>query len=235
MKTYMAEWAGDAGMYGLYSEATAVHPYSQRGNLHLGARETGFLLGYIPSSVSYTQIGEGREGRRGSVALFYMRVKDEPGREIYPPVPYREGVRRVVEHNGLRRTVGEVTQPAIQPSRMSVEVRQDHNLAFVRVEEPGADLEELIHGHLRDLCLHRVDCIYVDLPLSHPATSGVAAGLNNLGVFFGGIIPEAHPAGGDVLRLQYLNNVEIEASDVSTASEFGEELLGLIFRQNVLP
>jgi hypothetical protein len=235
MKTFMAEWAGEVGMYGLYSEATAVHPYSQRGNLQLGARETGFLLGYIPASVSYKQIGEGREGRRGSVALFYMRVRREPEREIYPPAPYLEGVRRVVEHNGLRRTIGEVPEPMLQPSRMSVEVRQDHNLAFVRVEEPGADLEELVHKHLRDLSLHRVDCICVDLPLSHPATPRSAAGLENLRVFFGGIIPEAHPGGGDVLRLQYLNNVEIEARDVSTASDFGEELLGLIFRQHTLP
>src|SRR5215218_9403105 len=235
MKTFMAGWAADAGMYGLYSEATAVHPYSQRGNLHLGARETGFLLGYIPASVSYKQIGEEREGRRGSVALFYMRVKDEPEREIYPPAPYLEKIRRVVEHNGLRRVVGEVQDPALQPSRMSVEVRQDHNLAFVRVEEPGADLEELVKGHLRDLSLHRMDCVYVDLPLSHPATPTAAAGLKDLGVFFGGIIPEAHPGGGDVLRLQYLNNVEIQAGDVSTASDFGEELLNRIFRQNTLP
>jgi Histidine kinase-like ATPase domain len=235
MKTFMARWAGDAGMYGLYSEATAVHPYSQRGNLHLGARETGFLLGYIPASVSYKQIGEERAGRRGSVALFYMRVRDEPQREIYAPLPYLEAVRRVVEHNGLRRTIGEVPDPALQPTRMSVEVRQDHNLAFVRVEEPGADLEELVHSHLQDLSLHRVDCVYVDLPLSQPATPIAAAGLQNLGVFFGGIIPEAHPGGGDVLRLQYLNNVQIEAGDVSTASDFGEELLGLIFRQNTLP
>src|SRR5215218_5583951 len=235
MKTFMAEWAADAGMYGLYSEATAVHPYSQRGNLHLGARETGFLLGYIPASVSYKQIGEEREGRRGSVALFYMRVKDEPEREIYPPTPYLEEVRRVVEHNGLRRVIGEVPDPALQPSRLSVEARQDHNLAFVRVEEPGADLEELVKGHLRDLSLHRMDCVYVDLPLSHPATPTAAAGLKDLGVFFGGIIPEAHPGGGDVLRLQYLNNVEIQAGDVSTASDFGEELLNRIFRQNTLP
>ena len=235
MKTFMAEWAADAGMYGLYSEATAVHPYSQKGNLHLGARETGFLLGYIPASVSYKQIGEEREGRRGSVALFYMRVRDEPEREIYPPVPYVEAVSRVVEHNGLRRTIGQVPDPRLQPSLMSVDVHQDHNLAFLRVDEPGADMEELVRSHLRDLSLHRVDCIYVDLPLSHPATARAAEGLENLGVFFGGIIPEAHPAGGDVLRLQYLNNVEIQASDVSTASDFGAELLGLIFRQNSLP
>ena len=232
MKTFMAERSGDLGMYGLYSEATAVHPYSQRGNLQLGARETGFLLGYIPASVSYKQIGEEREGRRGSVALFYMRVMGEPEREIFPPVSYLQEVRRVVEHNGLRRAISEVPVPALQPSRMSVEVRQDHNLAFVLVEEPGADLTELVHRHLRDLSLHRVDCVYVDLPLSHPATPGAAAGLEDLGVFFGGIIPEAHAGGGDVLRLQYLNNVEVRPDDVSTASDFGKELLGLIFRRS---
>ena len=232
MKTFMAERSGDLGMYGLYSEATAVHPYSQRGNLHLGARETGFLLGYIPASVSYKQIGEEREGRRGSVALFYMRVRDEPEREIFPPPAYVEEIGRVVEHNGLRRVIGEVCGSTPQHSLISTEVRQDHNLAFVGVDEPGSDLTKLIHRHLRDLSLHRVDCVYVDLPLSHPATPGSAAGLEDLGVFFGGIIPEAHPGGGDVLRLQYLNNVEVQAGDISTASDFGEELLGLIFRQN---
>jgi Histidine kinase-like ATPase domain len=232
MKTFMAERAGNAGMYGLYSEATAVHPYSQRGNLQLGAKETGFLLGYIPASVSYRQIGEGREGRRGSVALFYMRINDEPEREIYPPAPYAEEIQAVIEHNGLRRVISDGVEPQITSlSRMSVEVRQDHNLAFVRVEEPGADLEELVHRHLRDLCLHRVDCVYVDLPLSHPATLRAGAGLKSLGVFFGGIIPEAHAGGGDVLRLQYLNNVEVEPGDVSTASDFGQEILDLIFRQ----
>jgi Histidine kinase-like ATPase domain len=230
MKTFMAERAGKAGMYGLYSEATAVHPYSQRGNLHLGAKETGFLLGYIPASVSYKQIGEEREGRRGSVALFYMRVNEEPEREIHPPAAYRKEIQAVIEHNGLRRVIPDGVEPELTPlSRMSVEVRKDHNLAFLQVEEPGADLAELVGRHLRDLCLHRVDCVYVDLPLSHPATR--RAGLDNLGVFFGGIIPEAHAGGGDVLRLQYLNNVEVEPEDVSTASDFGNELLGLIFRQ----
>ena len=232
MKTFMAERSAELGMYGLYSEATAVHPYSQQGNLQLGARETGFLLGYIPASVSYKQIGEEREGRRGSVALFYMRVQDEPEREIFPPASYLEAVTRVVEYNGLRRVIGEVSGLTPQHSLFSVEVRQDHNLAFVSVEEPGSDLPELVHGHLRDLSLHRVDCIYVDLPLSHPATPVAASGLGDLGLFFGGIIPEAHAGGGDVLRLQYLNNVEIRAGDVSTASDFGGELLGLIFGQS---
>ena len=230
MKTFLAERARDWGMYGLYSEATAVHPYSQKGNLDLGARETGFLLGYIPASVSYKEIGEDREGRRGSVALFYLRTNPEPERAIHPPAVYREAVKRVVEHNGLHRTEEDGSDAEMPTSsRISVDVRRDHNLAFLKVEEPGADLQELVRVRLRELCLHRVDCIYVDLPLSHPAVQSAAARLDELGFFFGGIIPELRD--GDVLRLQYLNEVDVRPEDVSTASDFGQGLVNLIFGQ----
>jgi hypothetical protein len=231
MKTFLAEQAKNAGMYGLYSEATAVHPYSQKGNLNLGARETGFLLSYIPGSVSYKEIGEDREGRRGSVALFYMRTNPEPERTVYPPAAYREAIRRVVEHNELRRTDGEGADAQIPPaSRMSVDVRRDHNLAFLRVEEPGADLQELVRVRLRELCLRRVDCIYIDLPLSHPAVQSAGARLNELGFFFG-VIPELRD--GDVLRLQYLNEVDVRPEDVSTGSDFGQDLVNRIFQEKL--
>jgi anti-sigma regulatory factor (Ser/Thr protein kinase)/GNAT superfamily N-acetyltransferase len=230
MKTFLVERARDWDMYGLYSEATAVHSYSQKGNLHLGAKETGFLLGYIPASVSYKEIGEDREGRRGSVALFYMRTNPEPERTIFPPAVYREVVQRVVEHNGLLRTAEDGSDTEMLPSsRMSVDVRRDHNQTFLRVEEPGADLQDVVRTRLRELCLHRVDCIYVDLPLSHPAVQSAAARLDELGFFFGGVIPEF--GDGDVLRLQYLNEIDIRPDDVRTVSDFGQELLEFIFRQ----
>jgi hypothetical protein len=162
--------------------------------------------------------------------LFYMRTNEEPEREIYPPAWYRDAVRRVVEHNGLQRKVsnGPDQWPEIPASsHVDVRVRRDHNLAFMRVSEPGNDLRELVRFRLRELCLHRLDAIYVDLPLSHPATQTCGDWLWDLGFFFGGILPEL--CGGDVLRLQYLNNVEVERDDVCTASDFGEELLNLIF------
>jgi hypothetical protein len=230
MKAFLAKRAKEWNMYGLYSEATAVHPYSQRGNLDLGAKETGFLLGYIPASVSYKKIDEDREGRRGSVALFYMRTNPEPERTIYPPAAYGEAIQCVVGHNGLHRTSEDGSDAEMPPSsRMSVDVRRDHNVAFLRVEEPGADLQELVRVRLRELCLHRVDCIYVDLPLSHPAVQSAGARLDELGFFFGGIIPELR--GGDVLRLQYLNEVDIRPDDIRTGSDFGQELVNLIFQQ----
>jgi anti-sigma regulatory factor (Ser/Thr protein kinase) len=228
MKTLMLEQAESEGMFGLYGEATAVHPYSQRDSLKLGAGETGFLLGFIPGSVSYKEIGEAREGRRGSVALLYTRTNPEPGRTVYPPAAHRETVRRIVEHNALRRTFGNGTDVEIPPSsRMTVDVNREHNLAFLRVEEPGADLRELVRVRLRELCQQRVDCIYVDLPLSHPAVEEAGSRLDELGFFFGGVLPELRD--GDILRLQYLNEVDIRPEDVQTGSDFGRELADLVF------
>jgi hypothetical protein len=137
-------------------------------------------------------------------------------------------VRRIIEHNGLRRAIGGDTGAKMPPSsRITVEVRGDHNLAFLRVEEPGADLQDLVRVRLRELCLHRIDCIYVDLPLSHPAVEDAGARLHELGFFFGAVLPELRD--GDVLRLQYLNEVDIRPEDVRTASDFGQELSDLVF------
>ena len=232
MMTFMAEHAKDWGLYGLYGEAIAVHPYSEKGFLHLGAKETGFLLGYVPASVSFKGIDEKREGRRGSVALFYMRIEEEPERVIYPPHPYRELIQRVVAHNGLLRTVGDEREDPAGLSRVSVEVHRDDNQAFLRVEKPGRDLHNQVRARLRELCLHRVDCIYADLPLSHPATPRAGAWMHELGFFYSSIIPELRD--GDVLRLEYLNNIEVEAADVRTASDFGRELLDLISQQKAI-
>ena len=87
----------------------------------------------------------------------------------------------------------------------------------------------MVRVRLRELCLHRVDCIYVDLPLSNPAVQSAGARLDELGFFFGAIIPELRD--GDVLRLQYLNEVDVRADDVRTGSDFGRELAKVIFQQ----
>jgi anti-sigma regulatory factor (Ser/Thr protein kinase)/GNAT superfamily N-acetyltransferase len=232
MMTFMVEHAEDWGLCGLYGEAIAVHPYSEKGFLHLGAKETGFLLGYIPASVSFKEIDEDREGRRGSAALFYMRLNNEPERVIYPPHPYRDLIQRVVEHNGLLRTIGDEQEDPAGLSRVSVEVHRDDNQAYLRVEEPGSDLHDVVRARLRELCLHRVDCIYADLSLSHQATPRAGTWLHELGFFYSGVIPELRD--GDVLRLEYLNNVEVDPADVRTASDFGRELLDLIFQQKAI-
>jgi serine/threonine-protein kinase RsbW len=52
--------------------------------------------------------------------------------------------------------------------------------------------------------------------------------LESLGFFFAGVVPEKDDR--DVLRLQYLNRVTIDAQQIQVASDFGRELLDYVLR-----
>src|SRR3954454_19559964 len=224
-KKWLMDRARERGLAGMYSEATAAHPYSQRANIELGAHETGFLLGWIPSSVS-NDAAAGRRGRQ-SAALFYTKLNDGRERSVYAPERHREVVARTVE---LCRLRGSLAQPPAgsrldKRSDLHCEIDRDHNLALVTVRVPGADLEAAIGAERHHLFHHEgLDAIYVDLPLEQAATALVAGHLERLGVSYAGIFPN-HRTDGDVLRMQSLHRVRVKADDVAVASDHGRELL----------
>ena len=225
-KRFLMDWATEQGLAGMYSEATAAHPYSQRANIELGAHETGFLLGWIPTSVSNDAAGERRRGRQ-SAALFYTKLNDGHERPVYAPERHREIVGRTLELCELRGTLAEPPDNAelAEKTELHVAVDADHNLALITVRTPGADLEAAVAAERHHL-FHRacLDAVYIDLPLETPATALVADDLERLGVSYSGIFPNSH-CDGDVLRMQSLHRARIKADDVSVASEHGRELL----------
>ncbi len=225
-KRFLMDWAREQGMAGMFSEATAAHPYSQRANVELGAHETGFLLGWIPASVSNDAAAGVARGRQ-SAALFYTKLNDGHEREVYAPERHREIVARTMELCELR---GSSTAPPPgtrleQRSKLHVEVDSAHNLALITVQVPGADLEAAIAAERRHL-FHRLclDAVYVDLPLENPATALVSEHLEELGVSYAGVFPNRR-VDGDVLRMQSLHRVRIKADEVAVASDHGRELL----------
>jgi len=225
-KRFLMDWATEKGLAGMYSEATAAHPYSQRANIELGAHETGFLLGWIPASVSNDAAGRERRGRQ-SAALFYTKLNDGHERPVFVPERHREIVGQTIDLCELRGTLAEPPADAelAERSELHVAVDEDHNLALITVHVPGADLEAVVAAERHHL-FHRacLDAIYLDLPLDLPATALVADHLEALGVSYSGIFPNSH-CDGDVLRMQSLHRVRIKADDVSVASEHGRELL----------
>src|ERR687897_1110021 len=186
-KRYLMDWARERGLAGMYSEATAAHPYSQKANIELGAHETGFLLGWIPASVS-NDAAEGGKGRQ-SAALFYTKLNDGHERSVYAPERHRGFGAWTIELCGLRGSLDDPPADAELPARseIHVEVDSDHNLALLTVPAPGADLEAAIAAERRHL-FHRanLDAIYIDLPLDTPATALVADHLERLGVSYAG-------------------------------------------------
>lgn len=225
-KRFLMDWASAQGMAGMYSEATAAHPYSQRANIELGAHETGFLLGWIPASVSNDAAGEGRRGRQ-SAALFYTKLNDGHERPVYAPERHREIVGRTLELCQLRGELTDVPAEAelAERTELHVAIEADHDLALITVHTPGADLETAIAAERHHLFHHNgLDAVYVDLPLETPATALVADHLERLGVSYSGVFPN-NRCDGDVLRMQSLHRARIVADDVSVASEHGRELL----------
>jgi hypothetical protein len=225
-KQFLMDWATERGMAGMYSEATAAHPYSQRANIELGAHETGFLLGWIPAAVANDAAGEGRGGRQ-SAALFYTKLNDGHERPVYVPERHTEVIARTIELCELRGSLAEVPPDFVLDERtdLHVAVDADHNLALITARVPGADLEAAVAAERHHL-FHRLglDAVYLDLPLDAPATAVVADHLERLGVSYAGVFPNAH-CDGDVLRMQSLHRARIKADDVSVASEHGRELL----------
>src|ERR1700710_2676704 len=95
-KRFLMDWAREEGLAGMFSEATAAHPYSQRANLELGAHETGFLLGWIPATVSNDAAAEAKAARQ-SAALFYTKLNEGHERQVFAPVRHREIVAKTIE------------------------------------------------------------------------------------------------------------------------------------------
>lgn len=228
-KQHLMDWAKERGLAGMYSEATAAHPYSQRANLDLGAHETGFLLGWIPASVS-NDAATDQCPRRQSAALFYTKLNDGHEREVYAPERHRDIIGQTLELCELRGTLADPPAGVQIPARtgLHVEVDEDHNLALLTVHEPGTDLETVVaaerHHLFHNKCL---DAIYLDLPLENPATALLADHLERLGVSYAGVFPN-NRTDGDVLRMQSLHRARITADDISVASEHGRDLLGYV-------
>jgi hypothetical protein len=225
-KRFLMDWAQAQGLAGMFSEATAAHPYSQRANIDLGANETGFLLGWIPASVANDAAGAGPRQRQ-SAALFYAKLNDGDERRVYAPERHHEIVGQTLALCELRGTLAVPAPDAeLAPcTQLHVEVNRDHNLALITVDVPGADLETAIGAERRHLFHHLgLDAVYVDLPMEQPATALVADHLERLGVSYSGVFPN-NRTDGDVLRMQSLHRVRVKADDVAVASDHGRELL----------
>jgi hypothetical protein len=228
-KRHLMEWAAARGLAGMYSEATAAHSYSQRANLELGAHETGFLLGWIPASVSNDAAADQRP-RRQSAALFYTKLNDGQERDVYAPERHHEIIRQTLELCELRGTLADPPAEAKVSERteLHVEIDEDHNLALLTAHDPGADLETVIAAERHHLFHHRcLDAIYLDLPLENPATALLADHLERLGVSYAGIFPN-NRTDGDVLRMQSLHRARISSEDIAVASDHGRELLDYV-------
>ena len=221
--------AAERGMLGLYGEAVTVHVFSQKSNLARGGVETGVQLA-DEAAVVFKAIEAGTPQKRTATVLMYMRTAAGPRRTVYLPARHRAMIERIYARLGLPRDVEEAPPRPLEPvapAQVRVDVFPAWSEAAIRITGYGPDLPDLVRFRLRELQLRRIDWICLDLPLCHPAAQELCGSLEALGLFFAGIIPELADD-GDILRLQYLNEVEPNLESVQLATDFGRELFAYV-------
>ena len=225
VKRYLVDWATELGLVGMYSEATAAHPYSQQALLDLGGHETGFMLGFIPDSVDNNAASVSGGGRQ-SAALFFLRMRPGQERMLYAPSRHRDMVQVTIDICGSRAYLAEVPDRTDLPptSRLRIESDPGDNVAVVMVSRAGHDLTARIEAERARLFAHGVDALYVDLPLDRPESAHVSDALGELKLSYSGVFPN-NQAAGDVLRMQCLRDATTWCRDVAVASPHGAALL----------
>lgn len=230
MKQYAIEHGRDTGMFGLYSESVTIHPYTQKGNMSLGAKETGCLIAFIGEHITFKKINEDGLSQRQAVMLYYLKINQEPRRTVFIPEIYREFVTDIYNELGLRRDIFTenddlpFTGPGV--SIVTTSFKPDLNIASIIVEQYGIDIVARIRTTVKEFCMKKVDSIYLELPLGAQETMDYVTEFRKLGFFMGGVIPEFR--NGDVLKLQYLNNIYIDPAKIVVASERGKKVLAFI-------
>ncbi len=226
------ERAASKNILGINSKAVTVHPVSQKTLLKIGAKETGFIFGFSPSNVVFKNLKEESENTRRAVCMFYTKVLPEPERAAYLPARHTAFLQNIYEHVGLKRTF-----PAADPDKtkngqkinsdLEIKTLIDKSRAFIKAHEIGADFPGRLKDRLKDLCLQKIDIIILDLPISCPSAPAACEYAETLGFFLCGIVPESMK-NGDILRLEYLNNVVFKPENIVVVSDFGKEIFSYI-------
>ncbi len=221
--------AREQGMLGLYGEAVTVHTYSQRSNMALGFAQTGIQLGDEAPTVEFKQIAGTASKTRTATVLNFLKTNEGPRRPVYAPPHHRAVIERVYRHGAYERDLRDVPAGAAGgAAEVRVDVFPEWSEAVIHVTAYGPDLPDVVRARLRELCLRRIDWIALDLPLSDPGAGRFCAALEAFGFFFAGVMPDL--VGDDILRLQYLNEVEADVASAQIASEFAQELFAYVVK-----
>ncbi len=211
-------------LIGYHADAVAVHQITQKANVELGGTEFGLLVDEIPATTEFRGLKQ-KPGARNSTVIYFHRTGTSQLTTVYAPSAYRDLLARMYERSGLLRQI-EPPEPAVGSARVHAELQRKRNLARLTVEQVGADTVELVQQHLHEFEIGHVDVVQVDLPLAEAGAAHAVDGLRELGFGFATLIPERHL--GDVLRLQYLHDLEVDPEAIDLYNDEARHLLSMI-------
>ncbi len=228
----LVETAQKRGMFGYYAHAVTTHPFSQKTILSNSAVETAYLPSFVPASLVAKSISVEQSSDRHAEIAYFRRIGENRKPRIYPPIQHTSMVEKIFMLNFMDFETAPADAKCIEAlsenTEMSLRVFEGPKRSFLTIDKYGADFDSMLAYQLRQLCLKKIEAISLQLPIDSPWTRKKCAYAEKLGFFFCGIMPGMGKTGNDLLRLMYLNNVDISLDNPVIVTDFGKELANYV-------
>lgn len=219
------------GLTGMFMGAVTNHSFSQRVAERFGFHNCGLRLGYAPATVSFRGISD-RLSQRETFTIDYKYLHAPDGPLLHPPPHHRDFIAKLYGNLGVNPRMTEPGSCRVDypEAGASLEIKagtfMPEGFAAMEVKRYGKDIVSQVRRRLKDLCLQRYEVIELGLDLADPFTCRLTEEFEQLGFFFGGILPGA--SGRETLLLHYLNNTVIDYEKIHLHSDLGKETLAYV-------
>jgi len=218
----------ERGRKGAYARAVTIHPYSQKTLLRNGFKECGLILGLAPATIFEKYSGSGKQ--RESVVVLFLNLDYRSAVNLYSPRRHRKILEKIYANSEIPVQWADsksTDKNMLSGRRAVIDTAVNSSLmnAIISVRKYGENTLDEIRFGLKRLTREKLDTIQLYLDLGDPFTAILAKDFEKMGFFFAGILPTDSRHN---LILQYLNNIYIDYSLISTASDFASELLSYI-------
>lgn len=219
MRVRLEEEGQRLGLSGIFGRTVTNHVYSQKAVERFGERPCGVSLGRTPKSFRNMDVDL---PQRMSI-IFYFKYLRRPERlTLHVPDRHRALCERVYAQLDVPVTFSE-PEPLAGRGRLDAAYEATLGRASLRARRVGTDTADAVAKARAQAARAGAEVVFLDLPLSQPATPAACAAAEAEGFFFCGFGPEYLPE-GDALRMQWLG-VPIDPSLLQIENPFARELL----------
>lgn len=211
---------------GVYARGITTHPYSQKSCHKFSMKDCCILLSSGPEREYKGIVGK---PQRESVVLIFRYLHPPESLKLFAPAQHESIIEKIYNHLGVE--VNFIQKSDFEnelPLEATIIINTEpHNqVGKIRVQKYGKNVINKVESILKDLCMDRMETIYLFLNLHSPGTQKFVNDFEKLGFFFAGILPGSE--GNDQLILQYLNNYKIDFDKLQIAGDMAKEILGYI-------
>ena len=232
----LLEQLNDLGVTGRVREPVMTHTATQEIAIREGATMVGVYLGYT-APMQQVGITHGMQSTRNSLSVAYGALKPLSPASMWIPRPYEPMARIVLGASSWPRTLEAAQSDVICPDRTVLSTAYDSGnlLGVVDVTVVGKDLVDEVDSALDQLKRAGAEYVQVRLPVNQPALGTYAAGLTELGLSFGALIPQFRTSLGgdigDVLITQWLADLSFDVSEWVFANDDVKNLVESVVAQ----